>query len=153
MTIMMAVLLTLGFWQSSEPAPGALELRLVLDAPAPGSFELKDEAGETLILSPDVVVTARDVVKAEILDSVTLGAFAVAVHFSPEAAERMRKVSSENVGGRMAFLLDGKIFMAPYMRSTLASPVLIDGNFSRKEAARIAERLAPPEAPDSPESP
>jgi preprotein translocase subunit SecD len=153
-----AVLLALASCRSSEPhrkvtvppdAPAAaaprsaLELRLVLDEPAPGSFELTDEAGETLILSPDAVVTVGDVVKTEIVDSATMGAFSVAVHFSQEAAERMRKVSGENVGRRMAFVLDGKVFIAPYIRSPLASPVLIDSNFSREDAEWVAEHLAP----------
>ena len=157
--VLVAVLLALASCRSGEPqrkaigpsdvqppaeSPrSALELRLVLDEPAPGSFELTDEAGGTLILSPDAVVTEGDIVKAEVVSSATLGAFSVSVHFSPEAAERMRKVSGENVGRRMAFVLDGKVFMAPYMRSTLASPVLIDSYYSRKEAERIAERLAP----------
>ena len=157
--VLVAVLLALASCRSSEPhrkviglsdvqppagAPrSVLELRLVLDGPAPGSFELTDEAGETLILSPDAVVTEREIVKAEVVSSATLGAFSVNVHFSPKAAERIHKVSSENVGRRMAFVLDGKIFMAPYMRSTFSSPVLIDNYYSRQEAERVAERLAP----------
>jgi preprotein translocase subunit SecD len=157
--VFVAVLLALASCRSSEPhrkvtgppaaqppagaSRSALELRLVLDEPAPGSFELTDEAGKTLILSPDAVVTERDIVMAEVVHSATLGASSVSVHFSPEAAERLRKVSGENVGRRMAFVLDGKIFMAPFIRSTFASPVLIDSYYSREEAKRVAERLAP----------
>lgn len=153
--VLVAVLLALASCRSSEPhqkaigpsdagAPrSALELRLVLDEPAPGSFELTDEAGKTLILSPDAVVTERDIVKAEVVSSASLGAFSVNLHFSPEAAERMHKVSGENVGRRMAFVLDGKIFMAPFVRSTFSSPVLIDNYYSREEAERVAKRLAP----------
>ncbi len=37
----------------------------------------------------------------------------------------------------------GKLFMAPFMRSTFSSPVLIDNYYSREEAERVAERLAP----------
>ena len=140
--VLVAVLLALASCRSGEPhrnvigppdaqppagaRRSALELRLVLDEPAPGSFELTDEAGETLILSLEAVATERDIVKAEVVSSATLGAFSVNLHFSPEAAERMRKVSGENVGRRMAVVLDGKLFMAPFMQSTFSSPVLID---------------------------
>ena len=157
--VLVAVLLALASCRSSEPQPkvigtldaqppagaprSALEIRLVLDEPAPGSFELTDKTGKTLILSPDAVATERDIVKAEVVSSATLGAFSVNLHFSPEAAERMRKVSGENIGGRVAVVLDGKIFMAPFIRSTFSSPVLIDNYYSREEAERVAERLAP----------
>ena len=136
----------IGPWDVQRPSGASrstLEFRLVLDEPVPGSIELTDPNGETLVLSPETVATQSDIVKTAIISSVTFPYFSVYVYFTPAAARRMHEVSSGNFRRRMGIVMDGQLFMAPTMMGPFDSPVLIDDFYTREEATRIAEQLAP----------
>jgi preprotein translocase subunit SecD len=122
-----------------------LEFRLVLDAAEPGGIELPDPDadGKVLALSPQTVATQSDIAKTAVIQSATPEYFGVYVYFTSEAAQRMREVSRDNVGHRMAIVLNGQVFMAPYMQSMFDSPVLIQGSYTREQATHLAEQLAP----------
>ncbi|HVR96300.1 MAG TPA: hypothetical protein VMW27_06790 [Thermoanaerobaculia bacterium] len=136
----------IGPWDVQRPsgAPSStLELRLVLDEPVSGSIELPAPEGETLVLAPEAVVTQGDIVKTAIGLSAIPESYAVYVYFTPEAAQRMQEVSRANIGRRMAFVLDGQVFLVAVMHATVNSPILVEDDYSREEATRVAERLAP----------
>ncbi|HEY0511114.1 MAG TPA: hypothetical protein VGH73_04380 [Thermoanaerobaculia bacterium] len=135
-----------GPWDVQRPAGVArstLEFRLVLDAPEPDSLQLPDPQGETLLLSSKTVVTQNDILKTAVVVASAVVDFGVYVYFTPEAAQRMQAVSRANVGHRIAIVMDGHVFMAPVMNSEIGSPALIEGRYTRAEAQRVAEWLAP----------
>lgn len=123
-----------------------LEFRLVLDPPAPGAAEMADTSGTRLLVSADAVVTHRDITRVEVGRESFLpdqDSYIVYVHFTGDAADRLREFSSQNLGSRLAIVLDGELLLAPVLLTPFDSPVMIQGNYTRADALRIAERLAP----------
>jgi preprotein translocase subunit SecD len=123
----------------------SLQLRPVLEQPAAGSQQLAAPDGASLIVSSEAILTERDITKAEVTPDTYPGSpyATISIHFTPEAAERLREFSRSHMGQRLAFVLDGVILMAPAIMSQVDSPVLISGTFSPEEAARTAQQLAP----------
>ena len=64
--------------------------------------------------------------------------------FNSEGAEAMGQLSSENIGQRLALILDGKLMHAPVLQERITSHGQISGNFTMEEAAVIAVALVNP---------
>ena len=64
--------------------------------------------------------------------------------FNSEGAEAMGQLSSENIGQRLALILDGKLMHAPVLQGRITSHGQISGNFTMEEAAVIAVALVNP---------
>ena len=136
----------IGPWDVARPSGtprSTLELRLVVAEAEPGSPRLPDPQGEMLSLAAQPVVTEKDIVKTAIIVGSAADRFGVYVYFTPEAAQRLKEMSSAHLGGRVAILLDGKVFLAAYMHGPFGSPAMLEANYTREEATRVAERLAP----------
>jgi preprotein translocase subunit SecD len=54
----------------------------------------------------------------------------------------MRKATAGHIGGPMAILIDGDVVMAPTLRAPISSSGLISGDFTRREAERIANGMS-----------
>ena len=64
--------------------------------------------------------------------------------FNSEGAEAMGQLSSENIGQRLALILDGKLMSTPVLQERITSNGQITGNFTSEEAAIIANALENP---------
>ncbi|HOJ14287.1 MAG TPA: protein translocase subunit SecD [Deltaproteobacteria bacterium] len=63
----------------------------------------------------------------------------VAISFNPEGARVFERVTSENVGKRLAIVLDGKVYSAPVIRDAIAGgKAVIEGRFTDQEARDLA---------------
>ena len=130
---------------SSDPI-ATLEFRLEADSPAPsGAVPFTDPTGRPILLRPDVVIRNVDISSVVVEES--QGHFSVGLRFIPSAASRLQRETAANVGRRMAVLLDGKVLVAPVIRSAVAAEARIDAGFTQEEAYRIAVSLAPPATP------
>ena len=63
----------------------------------------------------------------------------LAVH---HVAERLRQATSAHIGRPVAILLEGRVAMAPTVRSPIAESAVITGAFTEAEARRIAEGIS-----------
>ncbi len=118
------------------------EVRLAEDQPSPGRQEAKViGADRTVFLSGDIVVTNGDILRAEVVPGSDPSHFGVSVEFTPAGAQKMKAATEKHIGKRMAILLDGKVVMAPTLRSSIGSVAVITGKFSKAEAERIAAGL------------
>jgi preprotein translocase subunit SecD len=134
---------------SIRRAPGdpvaLLEFRVeAASANTPGVLSFPDPGGHPLLLRPEVVIRNADISSVEVEESE--GRFSVGLRFIPSAAARLERETASNVGRRMAVLLDGKVVVAPLIRSAISSQARIDAHLTRDEAFRIARSLAPPAA-------
>ena len=142
--------LILGCRDSSiRRAPGdpvaLLEFRVeAAAANTPGALSFPDPGGQPILLRPDVVIRNADISSVEVEQGE--GRFSVGLRFTPSAAARLQRETADNVGRRMAVLLDGKVVVAPVIRSAISSRARLDAHFTRDEAFRIARSLAPPAA-------
>ncbi|HEX4962505.1 MAG TPA: hypothetical protein VF173_16845 [Thermoanaerobaculia bacterium] len=135
-------------------APSVLEMRLVADEAGTDTEEM------TVPLTrprPDAMLVVREslhVQKASLLkttlDSVTLendlepGKWAVTLTVSESGRERLAEVTGQNVGKRMAILIDGKVLLAPRNQSAmLDGRIMVTGQFSKEEATDLAAKITP----------
>jgi preprotein translocase subunit SecD len=63
----------------------------------------------------------------------------VSISFNSEGARIFERVTRENVGKKLAILLDGKVYSAPVIRDAIAGgKAMIEGRFSDEEARDLA---------------
>jgi len=63
----------------------------------------------------------------------------VSISFNSEGARIFERVTSENVGKRLAIVLDGKVNSAPVIRDTISGgKAIIEGRFTMEEASDLA---------------
>ena len=128
----------------SDPV-ALLEFRVeAASADIPGVVSFPDPDGQPILLRPEVVIRNADISSVEVEQSE--GRFSVGLRFIPSATARLQRETADNLGRRMAVLLDGKVVVAPLIRSAISSQARIDAHFTRDEAFRIARSLAPPAA-------
>ncbi|WP_395742796.1 SecDF P1 head subdomain-containing protein [Prosthecobacter sp.] len=133
---------------ASMLAENVMEMRYVLQQEEPGAIKAKFK-DETLWLSPEIVVSDPDVIKAfptvsRILDNPSRTEWAVSVRFSPEGAERFDAQADKHFGEQLAILINGKVISAPIVRARkFSGSVEISGNSTQKEAEDLATALQP----------
>jgi len=116
------------------------EIRLAEESPGPGLREVKVD-GRTIYLHPEVVVSNGDIESVELLPGNSPSEFHVGVKFNAEGARRMRAATGDNIGKRMAILIDDEVVMAPVVRSAIESAAEINGNYTKDQAERIVKGL------------
>ncbi|MBI3616187.1 MAG: protein translocase subunit SecD [Candidatus Omnitrophica bacterium] len=128
-----------------------LEFKLVADDPehfkqalagdVPSGFELKDsEGGEKLLLHSEALLTGATLASAQVqFDQRRFNAPAVGLRFNTDGAKAFAKATSENVGRRLAIVLDGKVQSAPRIQEAIpGGEAVISGRFTPQEAADLA---------------
>ena len=118
------------------------EVRLAEERPAPGLIVAEvGETGRLLYLHPGIVVSNDDIAQTQVLDDGS-GRFGVVVELLQPGAERLREATSAHAGRPLAILLDGRVVLAPIVRSPISDSAVISGSYTRAEAERIAEGIA-----------
>src|SRR5437773_7758992 len=115
----------------TEVVPGRSETR----NPS-GGF---DTAESWYVLSRAPVVTGRDLRSAvETRNTSNPGMWQVNFTLSPEAAKRFGPFTEQNIGNRMAIVLDHKVQSAPVINGRIDDTGMIEGNFSQESAHELA---------------
>jgi preprotein translocase subunit SecD len=136
-------MLSLALVSSCTPDSGAeqagstslIELRLVRDVDAPGLHAVEYD-GETMYVEPVPVLSDRDLASVE--PSVQPGELMLHIRLTPEAAERIASVSSEEIGSRVAIIIDSKVRSAPVIRDRIGHRADIMIGASQEAATRLA---------------
>ena len=128
-----------------------LEFKLVSDDPdglkaamagqVPPAYELlHSEDGRPLLVSKETALTGAALATAQVqFDSSRFNAPSVGITFNGEGAKAFGKITTENIGRRLAIVLDGKVQSAPVIQSAIPDgQAVITGRFSPQEAADLA---------------
>lgn len=129
-----------------------LEFKLVLsditklkeaqEGRVPEGYELKYtvEDNEPLLLEKDAVLTGAALSNAFVrFDQSQFGEVAVALQFNPEGAKKFARITTDNVGRRLAIVLDAKVQSAPNIREAIPSgEAVISGRFTPEQAQDLA---------------
>jgi len=125
-----------------------IEFRLAESSPSEGLQELPIEGtSEKLYVHKEVIVSNKDVVAARPIPSLVPNSFDIEIEFSDEGAKKISKASAENIGKRIAILIDGKAIVAPIVRSTISNKAVIAGSapsFTKAEAEELARKIVAP---------
>ncbi len=102
------------------------------------NHEWKELKGEKILLKKKASLTGKDLKDAQVgFDS--LGLSYVLVRFNSQGAKAFAKLTEENVGRRLAIILDGKIKSAPVIKEPILSgEAQITGDFTPTEAKDLA---------------
>jgi hypothetical protein len=66
----------------------------------------------------------------------------LSLHMIPASQKRFSKLSTENIGNRIAIVLDGKLISSPILKVAITSQALqITGDLSKQDAHKIVSRI------------
>jgi preprotein translocase subunit SecD len=117
------------------------EMRLAGEQPLPGLIVAQVSESNLIYLHPELVLSNDDIAQSWVSQEGQTQ-FAVAVQFLPSGAQRIRQATAAHIGRPVAILIDGRVVMAPVVRSPIRDSAMITGRFTRAEAERIADGIA-----------
>lgn len=127
---------------------GELEMRLVAREGEPGEERARWFSGETLPLEREAFVNASDVREVH-LETLPDGSQHIVLYLDTDGAARLAEVTSANRGRRLAIVIDGRIVVAPTIRTAITggeAHVTLgpEGDIERVFEALTRERRAAP---------
>lgn len=118
------------------------EVRLAEEQPIPGLIVGQvGESGRVIYLHPETVVSNEDVAQSWVSQEGP-DRFSVVVEFLQPGAARMRQATTAHLGRPVALLIDGRVVTAPMIRSPIGDSAVLSGNYTQREAQRIANGIA-----------
>ncbi|MCX5710287.1 MAG: protein translocase subunit SecD [Candidatus Omnitrophica bacterium] len=118
------------------------KLKQAIAGTVPEGYELKNtlENGEPILLESKAALNGDTLTNAEVhFSSGEFNEPVVALKFNPEGAKKFSELTANNVGRRLAIVLDGKVQSAPNIREAIPSgEAVISGRFSVDQAQDLA---------------
>lgn len=110
------------------------------DGDIPDGYELKKIAQETLLIHEEVVLAGDTLINAEVkFDQSRFNEPYIAIEFNSKGAAIFSEITAQNIGKRLAIVLDGKIHTAPRINEKIPSGrASITGRFTVEEASDTA---------------
>ena len=116
-----------------------LNFRLVNDNSEFGTDELISETGEKLKISKRIVMSGDNLVDAQPSIQNQQNEPTVSFTLDRLGAQKFGRATTDNVGKRLAIVLDGKVISAPNINEPITSGNgVISGNFSFQEATDLS---------------
>ena len=116
-----------------------LNFRLVNDSTEFGVEELISETGEKLKISKRIVMSGENLLDAQPSIQNQQNEPTVSFTLDRLGAQKFGRATTDNVGKRLAIVLDGKIISAPNINEPITSGNgMISGNFTFQEATDLA---------------
>ena len=116
-----------------------LNFRLVSENEEFGADKLISENDEELNVSKRIVISGENLVDAQPSFNNQSNKPAVSFTLDRLGAQKFGRITTDNVGKRLAIILDGKIISAPSINEPIPSGNgIISGNFSFQEATDLA---------------
>jgi len=118
------------------------KIKQALEGNIPEGFELKTlgQTDEKLLLVKEPVLTGEAIKDAQVrFDQSSFGEPVVSLQFNPEGAKKFAQITQDNVGKRLAIVLDGKLQSAPLIKEPIPSgEAVITGRFTPEKAGDLA---------------
>jgi preprotein translocase subunit SecD len=134
---------------TDSPAPPIFQLRLVLDAPSAEAEQMvavhksEDAAkAERLYVQKKVLLDQTALKSAKVTTDRRTGNPLIEITFTAEGRKRFAEVTRENVGRRLAIVIEGRLYSAPTIRTEIpGGRAEISGSFSEPEARELAAKI------------
>ncbi len=121
------------------------KLRQAIAGTVPDGYELKYtlEDNEPVLLEKQAVMTGESISSAGMhFDQSKFNEPAVGLEFNSAGAKKFAKITGENIGRRLAIVLDGKVQSAPNIREAIPSgQASITGRFTVEQAKDLSTVL------------
>src|SRR5262245_10763329 len=118
------------------------ELRRAETKPADGLTPAEVPGGKDKIyLHKASDVTNEDVASASVGVSPQTFKPVIEILFTKDGAKKVEKLSEEHIDKPLAIMVDGKVIGAPVIKAKFTDKAQITGEFTKKEAEKIAKAL------------
>jgi hypothetical protein len=125
-----------------QAAAVRFEVRLAEDGPASGLHMVKVSGSErSVYLHDEVIVTNGDIAVARVVPGPGPEEYSVGIEFKASGAQKMRAATGNHIGKLLAILLDGRVVMAPVLRTPISASARITDNFTRPQAEKIVNGI------------
>ena len=114
------------------------KINAALEGNVPAGYELKYLDDKPLLLEKRSSLTGDTLVDARIEWSTMQINPYVSFTLNPQGGRRFARITRDNMGKRLAIVLDGKLISAPSIESEIREKGQITGRFSEDEAANLA---------------
>jgi len=109
------------------------------DVPQGSYVAYMKDGRQPILLKQQTVMTGDMLSDARVSIKSTYNEPYVSISFNKEGGRIFERVTSENVGKRLAILLDGKVTSAPVIREAISGgSAIIEGRFTMEEATDLA---------------
>ncbi|HNX81199.1 MAG TPA: protein translocase subunit SecD [Candidatus Omnitrophota bacterium] len=117
-------------------------LKTAIDGTVPEGYELKrsEENNEAILMHAQSVLSGDAIQNAMVkFDQSSFSEPLVAITMNADGAKKFAQITSDNVGKRLAIILDGKVVSAPSIREPIPSgEAVITGRFDINQARDLA---------------
>ncbi len=114
------------------------KINAALEGNVPAGYELKYLDDKPLLLEKRSSLTGDTLVDARVEWSTMQINPYVSFTLNPQGGRRFARITRDNMGKRLAIVLDGKLISAPSIESEIREKGQITGRFSEDEAANLA---------------
>ena len=130
--------------------PPFFQMRLVAESPSADSEQLicqstNQETGRISVEKLDVqkkILLDQTALKSAIASRSRQNYWQVDFSLTPEGTKRFAEVTGQNLGKRLAIVIDGRLITAPVIQSPITGGRgQITGNFTKQEAKNLAAKL------------
>lgn len=139
---------------AADPPPEAktapvFQMRLVLDAAAPDSEEMLEMTSSdnpadwpTLHVQKAVLLDHTSVKSASVEQEAGADP-RITIQFTDKGAERFEETTRQNVGKRLAIIMDGTLWSAPRIMDQIrGGSAAISGKFTAEQAQQLADKIS-----------
>lgn len=125
--------------QEAEKTPDLIEFRLAEDEPGEGLTEMimSGPEDQKFYVHEEVMLSSKDIAEATV-EKLPTGA-QISVVMTELGAEKLARLTRNNIGKRVAMLIRGELASAPTIRDEIREGrAVITGDFTYEEASAIA---------------
>jgi preprotein translocase subunit SecD len=130
------------------PTMPVFQMRLVLDTPDGDSEQMtlitkNEHDSYTNVLNVQkTVLLDQTALKSATSHADALGQPVIEINFTENGGKRIAEVTRQNVGKRLAIVIDGKLCSAPNIHEPISGgTVQISGSFSKQEANDLVRKI------------
>ena len=121
-----------------------LQIRSVLDAPSDESEQMSiiSKTRNEVVNVQKAILLDQTALKTAEVHTDKLGHPQIEITFTDDGRKRFAAVTRENVGKRLAIVIDGQLYCAPTIRTEIAGgKAEINGSFTEQEAKDLAKKI------------
>jgi hypothetical protein len=137
------------FQWPSRQEPEFFQMRLVLDKPSSEAEQMTlvqkwhdTDHKEVLFVQKTALLDRTDLKSAEVSTNTPTGTPRIDITFTDKGAKRFAEVTRQNIGRRLAIVIDGQLYSAPTINTEISGgTAAISGSFSEQEARELAAKI------------
>jgi preprotein translocase subunit SecD len=95
-------------------------------------------AGRPILLKKETLLTGEYLSEARVNFDQRTGSPEVGIKFNTKGSRIFAKLTEENIGKRLAIVLDGEVYSAPVIKDKIVGPGVISGNYTDESAKNLA---------------